>query len=296
MPLTPDQLAEIDAARATPRPTLRAVSEGMEAHLYRAHPVLDHGFIRVVDYMGDDSATGVAFTRSPATGEKHVYGEYLINAQGEDVVDGIRTPHPIDDMAKEMPKSYDEFIKICDMLERHYRDIQDLEFTVERGKLWMLQTRAGKRTAAAAVKVAVDLTNEGIITREEALMRVEPGQVVQLLLPRFDPIDQDTARKAGRLVAKGLNASPGAAVGHATLDADRAESLASKDYPVILVRPETNPDDVHGMLVAKGVLTQRGGATSHAAVVARGLGLPCVSGCEEPVSYTHLTLPTSDLV
>lgn len=231
--------------------------------------------------MGDDSATGVAFTRSPATGEKHVYGEYLINAQGEDVVAGIRTPHPIDDMAKEMPKSYDEFIKICDMLERHYRDIQDLEFTVERGKLWMLQTRAGKRTAAAAVKVAVDLTNEGIITREEALMRVEPGQVVQLLLPRFDPIDQDTARKAGRLVAKGLNASPGAAVGHATLDADRAESLASKDYPVILVRPETNPDDVHGMLVAKGVLTQRGGATSHAAVVARGLGLPCVSGCEE---------------
>ncbi len=231
--------------------------------------------------MGDDSATGVAFTRNPATGENHVYGEYLINAQGEDVVAGIRTPHPIDDLRNEMPKSYDEFAQICTMLERHYRDIQDMEFTIERGKLWMLQTRSGKRTAAAAVKVAVDLVNEGIINHEEAIMRVEPAQIVQLLLPRFDVKDQEKAAKEGRVVAKGLNASPGAAVGHAILDADRAEALASKDYPVILVRPETNPDDVHGMLVAKGVLTQRGGATSHAAVVARGLGLPCVSGSEE---------------
>ena len=261
---------------------------GRPAMEYRNFNKLPHNWGTAVNIctmvfgnMGDDSATGVAFTRNPATGEKHVYGESLINAQGEDVVAGIRTPHPIDDMSREMPKSYDEFLQICDMLERHYRDIQDMEFTVERGKLWMLQTRAGKRTAAAAVKVAVDLANEGIITQQEAIMRVEPSQVVQLLLPRFDPQDQDAARKAGRLVAKGLNASPGAAVGHAILDADRAEAQASKDYPVILVRPETNPDDVHGMLVAKGVLTQRGGATSHAAVVARGLGLPCVSGCEE---------------
>ncbi len=231
--------------------------------------------------MGEDSATGVAFTRNPATGDNHVYGEYLINAQGEDVVAGIRTPHPIDDLRAEMPKSYDEFVEICHMLERHYRDVQDMEFTVERGKLWMLQTRAGKRTAAAAVKIAVDLVNEGIISREEAVMRVEPAQIVQLLLPRFDTKDQEKAAKEGRVIAKGLNASPGAAVGHAILNADRAEALASKDYPVILVRPETNPDDVHGMLVAKGVLTQRGGATSHAAVVARGLGLPCVSGSEE---------------
>ncbi len=230
--------------------------------------------------MGWDSGTGVAFTRNPATGEKKVWGEYLLNAQGEDVVAGIRTPHPIEDMAKELPEQYEEFLKICERLERHYRDMQDVEFTIERGKLWMLQTRTGKRTAAAAVKIAVDMVKEGLITREEALMRITPDQVDQFLHPRFDPEAVQKAKDEGRLLAVGLNASPGAASGIAIFDADTAEERGKAGEAVILVRPETNPDDVHGMVEAKGILTQHGGMTSHAAVVARGWGKPCVAGCE----------------
>ncbi|MDR7544067.1 MAG: pyruvate, phosphate dikinase [Armatimonadota bacterium] len=230
--------------------------------------------------MGSDSATGVAFTRNPATGEKQVFGEYLVNAQGEDVVAGIRTPKPIAELAVEMPKSYDEFVTVCEMLEQHYKDVQDLEFTIERGRLWMLQTRAGKRTAQAAVKIAVDMAHEGLITQDEAVLRVEPGMIDQLLHPRFDQAAKDAAAKRGLFLARGLNASPGAAVGVAVFDADTAEAWGKSGKPVILVRPETNPDDVHGMLNARGILTSRGGATSHAAVVARGLGVPCVAGCE----------------
>jgi pyruvate,orthophosphate dikinase len=230
--------------------------------------------------MGFDSGTGVAFTRNPATGEKVLYGEYLMNAQGEDVVAGIRTPHKIVELEQENPRAFKEFNEICERLEKHYREIQDMEFTIERGRLWMLQTRAGKRTAKAAVKIAVDMVNEGLISKEEGLQRVEPLQINQLLLPRFDDEAKASATKTGQFLARGLNASPGAAAGLAIFDADRAEELGMKGKAVILVRPETVPDDVHGMLVAKGILTQHGGATSHAAVVARGLGKPCVAGCE----------------
>ncbi|MBI2953976.1 MAG: pyruvate, phosphate dikinase [Chloroflexi bacterium] len=224
--------------------------------------------------MGFDSGTGVAFTRDPSTGEKRLYGEYLLNAQGEDVVAGIRTPEKIDVMARDLPDVYKQFTEIAQRLEKHYRDVQDLEFTVEKRKLFMLQTRSAKRTAEAAVKTAVDMVAEGLITKEEAIMRVEPGHIEQLLHRRIDP-------SAHLLViAKGLNASPGAASGKAVFDANTAEEMAKNGERVVLVRPETNPDDVHGMLVAQGILTARGGATSHAAVVARGLGKPCVSGCE----------------
>jgi pyruvate,orthophosphate dikinase len=230
--------------------------------------------------MGEDSGTGVAFTRDVATGEKRMYGEYLMNAQGEDVVAGVRTPVPISELERDNPQIYAQFLEIAKRLENHYRDVQDLEFTIEKGRLFILQCRSGKRTAAAAVKIAVDLVREGMITREEALSRVEASQIYQLLLPRFDPREKQAAVQSGRLLAKGLNASPGAATGVAVFSADRAAELGGKGEPVVLVRPETNPDDVHGMLAAKGVLTARGGATSHAAVVARGLGLPCVAGCE----------------
>jgi pyruvate,orthophosphate dikinase len=230
--------------------------------------------------MGNDSGTGVAFTRDPSTGEKHLYGEYLLNAQGEDVVAGIRTPSKISRLQEELPQVYQQFQEIAQRLEQHYRDMQDLEFTIEKGRLYMLQTRSAKRSAQAAVKVAVDMVREGLITEQEAVMRVEPGQVYQLLLPRFDEEEKKRAEKEGRLLTKGLNASPGAASGKAVFDADRAEKLGKAGTSVVLVRPETSPDDVHGMLVAKGVLTARGGATSHAAVVARGLGLPCVAGAE----------------
>ena len=230
--------------------------------------------------MGDDSGTGVAFTRDPRTGEKVLYGEYLPNAQGEDVVAGIRTPKKISELAREMPAVYRQFEEIAQRLEKHYRDMQDLEFTVERGKLWMLQTRSGKRTAAAAVKVAVDMVREGLITKQEAVQRVEPLQVYQLLLPRFDEEDKKRATDQGALLGRGLNASPGAASGMAVFDPDTAQALGQQGKAVILVRPETSPDDVHGMLEAKGILTQHGGATSHAAVVARGLGKPCVAGAE----------------
>jgi pyruvate,orthophosphate dikinase len=224
--------------------------------------------------MGDDSGTGVAFTRDPSTGEKKLYGEYLTNAQGEDVVAGIRTPKPIAAMATDLPKAYKQFEQIARKLEKHYRDVQDMEFTIERGTLYMLQTRSGKRTAEAAVKIAVDMVRERLITKREAVLRVEPGQVDQLLHRRIDP------KAKIHVLATGLAASPGAAYGKAVFDADRAEELAKKGEKVILVRIETNPDDVHGMIAAEGVLTSRGGRTSHAAVVARGMGKPCVAGAE----------------
>ncbi len=221
--------------------------------------------------MGEDSGTGVAFTRDPNTGEKHLFGEYLRNAQGEDVVAGTRTPLKIDDLKTQQPDVYGQFVTIAGQLELHYRDMQDLEFTVERGKLWMLQTRSGKRSAEAAVKIALDLVREGIITREEALQRVDANTLDPLFHARIDPSQHY------EIAGKGLNASPGAACGHIVFDADTALER-SKTEPVILVRTETAPDDVHGMIVARGVLTSRGGATSHAAVVARGMGKPCVAG------------------
>src|SRR5712691_9846033 len=230
--------------------------------------------------MGNDSGTGVAFTRDPNTGEKHLFGEYLLNAQGEDVVAGIRTPSKIDRLEQDLPHVYQQFQEIAHRLEQHYHAMQDLEFTVEKGRLYMLQTRSGKRNAQAAVKVAVDMVAEGLIDEQEAIKRVDPLQVYQLLLPRFDEEDKKKATAEGRLLAKGLNASPGAASGKAIFTANEAERLGKAGTPVVLVRPETSPDDVHGMLAAKGVLTARGGATSHAAVVARGLGLPCVAGTE----------------
>ena len=234
--------------------------------------------------MGWDSGTGVAFTRNPSTGEKKLYGEYLLNAQGEDVVAGIRNTEPIEKMAEDLPEAYAEFVKIADKLENHYRDMQDVEFTIERGKLWMLQTRTGKRTARAAIKIAVDMANEGLITKEEAVMRVTPEQVDTLLHPQFDEETKKKARAEGKLFVTGVNASPGAAVGRAYFDADTAERMAKEEgQDVIMVRPFTRPDDVHGMLAAKGILTSEGGATSHAAVVARQFGIPAVIGASDMV-------------
>ncbi len=227
--------------------------------------------------MGNDSGTGVAFTRDPNTGQKVLFGEYLTNAQGEDVVAGIRTPQKIAQLEQELPQAYREFHAIAEKLERHYRDVQDLEFTIERGRLFMLQTRSAKRTAAAAVKIAVDMVAEGIITESEAVERIEPAQVDQLLRAQFDPV----ARQKAVRIARGLNASPGAAVGKAVFDADTAVEWAGRGERVVLVRIETSPDDFHGMAVAQGILTARGGATSHAAVVARQIGKPCVAGCSE---------------
>jgi pyruvate,orthophosphate dikinase len=223
---------------------------------------------------GDDSATGVCFTRDPSTGEQGVYGEYLVNAQGEDVVAGTRTPQPLAELRKRMPEAYDELLETMGALERHYRDMQDIEFTVEEQRLYLLQTRTAKRTAAAAIKAAVDMTAEGLIEREEAVARIDPTQLDQLLHPRLDP-DAEF-----EVAAQGLNASPGAACGKIVLDADSAEERGKAGEPVILVRWETTPDDIHGLIQAKGVLTAHGGMTSHAAVVARGMGKPCVAGCE----------------
>jgi pyruvate, orthophosphate dikinase len=224
--------------------------------------------------MGDDSGTGVAFTRDPNTGADELFGEYLTNAQGEDVVAGIRTPVPISQLQRDMPAVYDEFHRIGRQLEQHYRNVQDLEFTIERGRLYMLQTRDAKRTAAAAVKIAVDMVDEGLISTEEAVGRIEPAQVDQLLRATFDPAALKTAKR----IVKGLNASPGAAVGKAVFDADTAVDWVNRGEKVILVRIETSPDDFHGMAVAEGIITARGGATSHAAVVARQIGKPCVAG------------------
>jgi pyruvate,orthophosphate dikinase len=240
--------------------------------------------------MGDDSGTGVAFTRDPNTGEKSLYGEYLTNAQGEDVVAGIRTAPKIAQMQTEMPEVYAEFQRIGQQLEKHYRDVQDLEFTIERGRLYMLQTRSAKRTAAAAVRIAVDMVEEGLISEQEAVQRIDPAQVDQLLRDQFDP---EARNKAVRL-AKGLNASPGAAVGRAVFDADSAVEWAGRGERVILVRVETSPDDFHGMAVAQGILTAHGGATSHAAVVARQIGKPCVAGCAELVVDYRTTSATAN--
>ncbi|HNT54222.1 MAG TPA: pyruvate, phosphate dikinase [Anaerolineaceae bacterium] len=229
--------------------------------------------------MGMDSGTGVAFTRNPATGERKLYGDYLLNAQGEDVVAGIRNTDPVQKMGETLPEAYEEFLKICAILEKHYKDLQDMEFTIERGRLWMLQTRNGKRTARAAVRVAVEMVAEGLITKEEALLRVTPKQVDALLHPQFDDAAKKAAKKEGRFFASGVNASPGAAVGQIFFDADTTERKAKEEgLAVIMVRPFTKPDDVHGMLAAKGILTSEGGATSHAAVVARQFGVPCVVG------------------
>ncbi len=248
---------------------------------YRNHNKIPHDLGTAVNIqamvfgnMGNDSGTGVAFTRNPSTGERALYGEYLLNAQGEDVVAGIRTPQPLSKLAADLPEVYQQFVAIAERLERHYRDVQDMEFTIERGKLYMLQTRNGKRTAQAAVKIAVDLANEGIITREEAVNRVDPASLDQLLHPRIDP------KATLDVIAKGLPASPGAATGTLVFDADEAERLGREGKAVILTRVETCPDDIHGMIMAQGVLTSRGGMTSHAAVVARGMGKPCVAGCE----------------
>jgi pyruvate,orthophosphate dikinase len=229
--------------------------------------------------MGDDSGTGVAFTRDPNTGEKVLFGEYLVNAQGEDVVAGVRTAPKIAQMQTDMPDVYAEFQRIGQQLEQHYRDVQDLEFTIERGRLYMLQTRSAKRTAAAAMKIAVDMVAEGMITKEEAVARIEPTQVDQLLRDQFD----QAALKQAPRIAKGLNASPGASVGRAVFSADTAVEWVARGEKVVLVRVETSPDDFHGMAVAEGILTARGGATSHAAVVARQIGKPCVAGCAELV-------------
>jgi len=231
--------------------------------------------------MGDNSGTGVAFTRNPIDGSRELYGDYLINAQGEDVVAGIRNTLPIVHLRQGMPPIYAEFTDICDKLERHFHDMQDVEFTIEQGKLWMLQTRNGKRTARAAIKIAVDMAHEGLIDRKTALKRVTPEQVEMLLHPQFSEAVKGEARNAGRsLVEKAVNASPGAAVGQAVFDADTAERWAKEGKAVIMVRPETKPDDVHGMIAAQGILTSRGGATSHAAVVARQFGKPAVCGAE----------------
>lgn len=227
--------------------------------------------------MGEQSGTGVAFTRDPATGEKKLYGEYLMNAQGEDVVAGIRTPQPISHLEEQNKALYEQFVAIADKLEKHYRDMQDMEFTIENGKLYMLQTRNGKRTAKAALKIAVDLVNEGMLTEQEALMKLEPKQLDALLHPQFDA----AALKAAQPIGKALPASPGAASGIVAFTAERAIELHSQGKKIVLVRLETSPEDIEGMAASEGILTARGGRTSHAAVVARGMGTACVAGCQE---------------
>ncbi|HIE58050.1 MAG TPA: pyruvate, phosphate dikinase, partial [Anaerolineales bacterium] len=248
--------------------------------------------------MGNSSGTGVAFTRDPATGENVIYGDYLMNAQGEDVVAGIRNTKKITELAEEMPDAYKEFLDICAKLEKHYRDMQDVEFTIERGKLWMLQTRTGKRTAKAAVQIAVDMVKEGLITKEEAIQRIEPEHVDTLLHPQFKPEAKQAAIENHTFLVKGVNASPGAAVGRAYFDANTAEQKAKEEgQDVIMIRPFTKPDDVHGMLAAKGILTTEGGATSHAAVVARQFGIPCVVGASDArINLENRTLTVGDLV
>ena len=243
--------------------------------------------------MGDNSGTGVAFTRDPATGENKLLGEYLINAQGEDVVAGIRTPQKIATLENIMPDIYKQFVETADKLEKHYRDMQDIEFTIERGKLFLLQTRNGKRTAKSAINVAVDLVQEGLITKEEAIMRIEPNQLDQLLHPKFE----DKSLKEAEVLAKGLPASPGAASGKIYFSAEDVVEASKDGTETILVRQETSPEDIEGMVSAQGILTARGGMTSHAAVVARGMGKCCVAGCGEiKVSEVAKTLEVGDLV
>ena len=263
---------------------VRAVFESWDtprAKAYRRHNHIPDDLgtaVNVVQMVfgnkGEQSGTGVTFTRDPSTGESGLYGEFLADAQGEDVVAGIRTPDPVESMRERLPGAFDELVETIGRLEQHYKDMQDIEFTVEDGKLYLLQTRSAKRTAAAALKAAVDMVDEGLITREEAVARIDPGQLDQLLHPRIDP---DASYE---VVANGLNASPGAASGEVVFDADTAEERGRDGDSVILVRWETTPDDIHGMIAAQGILTAHGGMTSHAAVVARGMGKPCVAGCE----------------
>lgn len=251
------------------------------AIIYRNLNKIDHDLGTAVNIqsmvfgnMGNDSGTGVAFTRNPSTGENVLYGEFLTNAQGEDVVAGIRTPRPIAQLQDEMPELYNEFVRIARLLESHYKNMQDIEFTIERGRLYILQTRNGKRTAQASVRIAYELASEGLITKQEALLLVDPGQLDQLLHRQID------SQAELNVIAKGLPASPGAASGQVVFDSDEAERLAKTGKKVLLVRTETTPDDIHGIVAAQGILTSRGGMTSHAAVVARGMGKPCVCGCE----------------
>jgi len=265
---------------------------------YRNMNKIDHNFGTAVNVqsmvfgnMGDDCATGVSFTRNPATGENKFYGEYLTNAQGEDVVAGIRTPKPIAELETEMPDLYRQYVDIAKKLELGYKDVQDMEFTIEKGKLYILQTRNGKRTAAAAVRIAVEMCEEGIISKERAIQLVDPYSVNQILLPCFDTKAMAEAKK----ISSGVNASPGAAVGKIVFDTEEAAQRGEAGEKVILVRIETCPDDIHGMAVAQGVLTLRGGATSHAAVVAKGMGKPCVSGCEDiKIDLDNETLTAAD--
>ncbi|PWT98032.1 MAG: pyruvate, phosphate dikinase [Candidatus Melainabacteria bacterium] len=254
--------------------------------------------------LDEQSATGVCFTRDPSSGKREIYGEYLTKAQGEDVVAGTRTPKNIKEMEREMPAVFKELLLDIDRLEKFYKEAQDIEFTIEHGRLYLLQTRTGKRTAQAAVKIAVDMVGEGLITKEDAIRRVEPAQLNQLLLPSFDFEKKKKAIAEGKLVAKGLNASPGAAIGKIVFDPAESERLAARNEKVILVRVETCPDDIHGIVPAQGVLTSRGGMTSHAAVVARGMGKPCVAGCEalninlakEEISVGSEKLKKGDLI
>jgi len=265
---------------------------------YRNHYKIDHNYGTAVNVqtmvfgnMGDDSATGVSFTRNPSTGENEFYGEYLTNAQGEDVVAGIRTPKQICELETEMPELYRQYVDIAKNLEKVYKDIQDMEFTIEKGRLYVLQTRNGKRTASAAVRIAVEMAQEGIITKERAIQLVDPYQLYQILLPSFDI----KAKKEAKSIATGLAASPGAAVGKVVFNTDEAAARGEAGEDVILVRIETCPDDIHGMIAAQGVLTLRGGMTSHAAVVAKGMGKPCVAGCEDlRIDVKNETLTTSD--
>jgi pyruvate, orthophosphate dikinase len=255
----------------TPRAQVYRRANGIPDDLGTAVSVVQ----MVFGNRGDESGTGVAFTRDPATGEQGLWGEFLTNAQGEDVVAGIRTPEPIARMGDVLPRAFEQLTDTMQRLEEHYREMQDIEFTVEEGQLYLLQTRTGKRTAQAAVRIAVDMVSQGLVSKEEALARVDPGQLDQILHPMIDPqADYEVA-------AKGLNASPGAATGAIVLDADTAEERGRKGENVLLVRWETTPDDIHGLIEARGVLTAQGGMTSHAAVVARGMGKPCVAGCEE---------------
>ncbi len=265
---------------------------------YRNHYKIDHNYGTAVNVqtmvfgnMGDDCATGVSFTRNPSTGENKFYGEYLTNAQGEDVVAGIRTPHPIADLEKEMPEQYKQYVDIAKKLEEGYKDVQDMEFTIEKGKLYILQTRNGKRTAKASVRIAVEMAEEGIISKERAIELVDANQLYQVLLPDFDP----AAKKEAHKIAQGLAASPGAAVGKVVFDTEEAAQRGNSGEKVVLVRLETCPDDIHGMIASQGVLTLRGGMTSHAAVVAKGMGKPCVAGCEDlKIDLKNETLTAAD--
>ena len=265
---------------------------------YRTHYYIDHRLgtgvniqTMVFGNMGDDSATGVSFTRNPSNGENEFYGEYLTNAQGEDVVAGIRTPKPISKLKIEMPKIYKEYVEIAKKLENYYKDVQDMEFTIEKGKLFMLQTRNGKRTAKASIKIACDMVKEGLINKEKAITLVNANELFQILLPTFD----EKAKKESKIIAKGLAASPGAASGKIVFDTEEAARRGKNGEKIILVRIETCPDDIHGMICSQGVLTLRGGMTSHAAVVAKGMGKPCVAGCEDLcIDLKNQTLTTKN--